>query len=92
MLAATLLAASVGSACGQREDLGDSWTGTMQEHEGAIWVTNPSEPLWPDDGKPRFEFELEQVFGAGPHGKLYTASQDPFPQVRRYRLVLRPPG
>ena len=36
----------------------------MEEREGAIWVTNPSEPLWPDDGRPRIEFELEQVFGA----------------------------
>lgn len=42
----------------------DSWGGTMEEREGAIWVTNPPEPLWPDDGSPRLELELEQVFGA----------------------------
>lgn len=66
VLAAILVAALGVSGCGQDGGLGDSypWTGTMEERDGAIWVTNPTEPLWPDDGTPRIEFELEQVFGA----------------------------
>ncbi len=35
----------------------------MEQRDGATWVTNPAEPLWPEDGSPRLEFELEQVFG-----------------------------
>jgi len=64
LFAAALLAAAAATAAGQDRVLLDSWGGTMEEHEGAIWVINPAEPLWPDDGQPRFEFELEQVFGA----------------------------
>lgn len=40
------------------------WRGTMEERDGAIWVENSPDPLWPDNGRPRFDFVLEQVFGA----------------------------
>ncbi len=64
LVAACLVAAIVVPGDGSASSLQETWAGTMEEHEGAIWVTNPSEPLWPDDGEPRFELELEQVFGA----------------------------
>jgi len=66
VVAAILVAALGVSGCGQDGDLADAprWTGSMEERDGATWVTNPADPLWPSDGSPRIEFELEQVFGA----------------------------
>ena len=67
-------------ACGGRpsSDLLDSWAGTMEERDGAVWVTNPPEPLWPDDGQPRLELELEQVFGVdeAPEEAMLAAIRD----------------
>ena len=42
----------------------------------------PGRPL-PDIGRP---------WTVGLDGALYTVSAEPFPQVRRYRVVLDPPG
>ena len=34
---------------------------------------------------------IGRPWAIGPHGRLYTVIADPFPQVRRYRVVLQPP-
>ena len=35
--------------------------------------------------------EIGRPWAVGPGGRLYTVTADPFPQVRRYRVVLEPP-
>lgn len=35
--------------------------------------------------------DIGTPFAAGPGGALYTVSTDPFPQVRRYRVIVQPP-
>lgn len=36
--------------------------------------------------------EIGRPWTVGPRGRLYTVAADPFPQVRRYRVVLQPPS
>ena len=36
--------------------------------------------------------EIGRPWAVGPHGRLYTVVADPFPQVRRYRVILQPPA
>jgi hypothetical protein len=36
--------------------------------------------------------EIGRPWAVGPRGRLYTVTADPFPQVRRYRIVLDPPA
>ena len=36
---------------------------------------------WPSTGRPLF---------IGPDNRLYTLADDPFPQIRRYRVIVRP--
>lgn len=36
--------------------------------------------------------EIGRPWAVGPRGRLYTVIADPFPQVRRYRVVLQPPS
>ncbi|NKB88155.1 MAG: hypothetical protein GKS06_08045 [Acidobacteria bacterium] len=45
---------------------------------GLMW-DHPDRPGWGD---------LQKI---GPDSRLYTAVRDPFPQVRRYRITIRPP-
>lgn len=53
-----------------------------QEGRFLYSLTYPGSPA-PDIGRP---------WTVGPQGRLYTVVADPFPQVRRYRVVLRPPS
>lgn len=45
---------------------GQEWTGTIEEIDGVVHVSNPAEPLWgtSEEGEPRLALEIEQVFGA----------------------------
>ncbi len=42
----------------------DDWQGTIEERDGAVFVSNLGEGLWQDRDQPPIHFELEQVFGA----------------------------
>lgn len=40
------------------------WTGTIEERDGAAFVSNPAEGLWDGMESSPLRFELEQVYGA----------------------------
>jgi hypothetical protein len=48
------------------------------------WLTGR---VWDHPDRPSFG----AIHIVGPGGRIYTSVRNPFPQVRRYRLVLRPP-
>lgn len=55
-----LLSAAVTGACSAEA----TWTGTIEERDGVVYVDNPAEEMWQERETPPLRFELEQVFGA----------------------------
>ena len=67
---------------GQRPEL--QWASSLDlfDAEGRFLYTIPSDGPVPEIGRP---------WAVGADGRLYTVSATPFPQVRRYRVVIDPP-
>ncbi|NKB88153.1 MAG: hypothetical protein GKS06_08035 [Acidobacteria bacterium] len=59
----------------------ESWGGSIDERDGVRWVSNPDEPLWPDDGAPRITLELEQVYGSDESPEIGILARPQFVDV-----------
>ena len=42
----------------------ETWTGSVVQRDGVLYVANPDRPLWAEQEPHSLRFELEQVFGA----------------------------
>ncbi len=84
-----LAIASIGAAIMSCAPSG-SWEGTLDERGGVTYVANSSTGTWAHPDRAPFALVLERVFGVedSPEADagIYTASERPLAQVRRYRV------